>query len=339
MVRITLRQAQPVQEAFSQHRQWMFLSLSDGSNNVTLDASEYDGVNTGYAIEQTTSKDTVAPTVVINAPSIIKISNKTSYIVSGSCESGHTVSVTVTDGTHNATNTPSCSSSAFTTAAMDVSALTDGTNNVNQAMLTSTGGSGTTVWALASGSTLPAGLKLKSLGGITGTPTAAGSTTFSVQLTDSARPPVSVQKQLSINIVAPLSITTSSLPSGVAGLGYTTTLQSSGGVTPIAWTLASGSSLPPGLSLNSSGTISGLPSAAGASTFTVVATDSETPTPATVNRQLSITISAPQLGITTSSLTAGRLGSPIMPRSRPRAALRLTLGLSPPVPPCRQDSI
>jgi len=85
---------------------------------------------------------------------------------------------------------------------------------------------------------------------------------------------------------APTIITTS-LPNGTVGTAYSQTL-SAAGDTPITWRVNSGS-LPAGLSLNAStGTISGTPTTAGPSTFTVNATNSK----GTDAKQLSITITA-----------------------------------------------
>ncbi|MCX6348754.1 MAG: Ig domain-containing protein, partial [Candidatus Aureabacteria bacterium] len=63
---------------------------------------------------------------------------------------------------------------------------------------------------------------------------------------------------------APLAIATDSLPEGTVGNDYSAALSAQGGKPPYSWT-ATG--LPDGLSLSSSGAISGAPSAAG--TFTV----------------------------------------------------------------------
>ncbi len=73
--------------------------------------------------------------------------------------------------------------------------------------------------------------------------------------------------------VAPLAITTSSLPDGQVGSAYQASLQASGGVTPYTWSLNSGT-LPAGLALQSNGTISGTPSQAGTISFGVQAQDS-----------------------------------------------------------------
>src|ERR1043166_2730798 len=106
----------------------------------------------------------------------------------------------------------------------------------------------------------------------------------------------------------PPTISTSSLPSGIVGAAYSQTLSASG-TTPISWSLAGGS-LPAGLSLNSSGAITGTPTTAGTSNFTAQASNSAGST----TKSLSITINAPAPTgtaptITTSSLASGTVGT------------------------------
>ena len=69
--------------------------------------------------------------------------------------------------------------------------------------------------------------------------------------------------------IAP-TITTESLPDGEVGTAYSQTLVATGD-TPITWTVSG--TLPAGLTLNSDGTITGIPSAEGTSTVTVTATN------------------------------------------------------------------
>jgi phospholipase C len=89
----------------------------------------------------------------------------------------------------------------------------------------------------------------------------------------------------------PLSVTTSSLPSGIAHSAYAgATLQATGGVQPYTWTVTSGT-LPSGLTLNgTTGAISGTATTAGASSFTAAVTDSETPTAKTATANLTVSI-------------------------------------------------
>jgi YVTN family beta-propeller protein len=114
------------------------------------------------------------------------------------------------------------------------------------------------------------------------------------------------------------TITTTSLPSGTVGTGYSQALAATGGAPPYTWTLAFGS-LPPGLSLSGSGSISGTPTTAGSYSFTVQATDSSTPQ-LTATQGLTVTVgqasqsiglSAPATGIAgqSAALTATGGGS------------------------------
>jgi hypothetical protein len=165
--------------------------------------------------------------------------------------------------------------------------------------LARSGGTTPFTWSLASGS-LPTGLSLTpSTGAISGTPSAAGTFNFTAQVTDSVG--ATATRALSITINAPLNITTTSLPAGIQGNSYSTTLARTGGTSPFAWTVSSGS-LPPPLSLNSgTGAITGTPSTAGTFTFTVLVTDA---VGATDSQSLAILITTP-LNITTTSLPEG----------------------------------
>ena len=162
-------------------------------------------------------------------------------------------------------------------------------------------------WSVSSGA-LPAGLTLSSAGTISGTPTAAGTNTFVVQVADKSNPQQTVSQTCTLSVVlSTLAITTNSLPNGTTTVAYSGTLTSSGGNPPVTWSLAAGSSLPPGLTLLSTGVISGTPSAAGTYSFTVQATDA---TPATVSSTLSIKVVALQpLAISTTSVPAGNLAT------------------------------
>ena len=168
--------------------------------------------------------------------------------------------------------------------------------------LTATGGTGGYTWTVGPGS-LPAGLNLSGGGMISGTPSAAGSSMFTVQVKDSSG--ATATKPLSITVNAALSITTASLPAGSVGVAYSQTLAATGGTGGYTWTVTAGS-LPAGLNLSGGGMISGTPSAAGSSMFTVQVKDNSG---ATATKQLSITINA-ALSITTASLPPGAVGAP-----------------------------
>jgi hypothetical protein len=193
-----------------------------------------------------------------------------------------------------------------TALAITTTSLSNGVLGVAySAALAASGGTGTMSWSVTTGS-LPGGLNLSGAGEISGTPTAAGATSFTVTATDSGTPPQTANQSLSITINPKLAITTTALPNGVVSTAYSASLQSSGGVGTITWSVSSGT-LPAGLSMNGSGAISGTPTTAGASSFTVTAKDSGTPQQA-VQQALNITIYT-GLTITTSSLPNGTVNS------------------------------
>jgi plastocyanin len=92
-----------------------------------------------------------------------------------------------------------------------------------------------------------------------------------------------------VTVVAPLKITTSQLPAAKVGTAYSTSLMASGGVPPYRWKLTRGS-LPAGLTLSQTGTISGTPTARGTSSFHVRVSDSAQPADKK-SKILSITVS------------------------------------------------
>src|ERR1035437_7526259 len=188
--------------------------------------------------------------------------------------------------------------------AITTSSLPSGTvGTAYSQTLAATGGTGGYSWSVVSG-TLPAGLTLAAGGSISGIPSAAGAFTFTVQAKDAAG--ATATRALGITINPPaLAITTSSLPSGTVGTAYSQTLAATGGTGGYSWSVVSGT-LPAGLTLAAGGSISGIPSAAGAFTFTVQAKDAAG---ATATRALGITINPPALAITTSSLPSGTVGT------------------------------
>ncbi|HEY3837554.1 MAG TPA: putative Ig domain-containing protein [Bryobacteraceae bacterium] len=136
--------------------------------------------------------------------------------------------------------------------------------------LTAAGGTGPYTWSVVSGK-LPAGMSLSAGGVISGTATAAGTATFTVQVADSIQ---SLAMQVfTLSILAPSITSISNLLQGAVGLSYSQTLSASGGAPPYTWMLSSGS-LPAGLTLSPGGLISGTPTTTGTSNFTVTLTDS-----------------------------------------------------------------
>jgi sugar lactone lactonase YvrE len=139
--------------------------------------------------------------------------------------------------------------------------------------LTASGGTPPYVWSVIAGA-LPAGLLLSSSGTISGTPTATGVTGSTILVTDSAN--VMISRGLTISVVypAPVITTATDLPAATSGVPYKQALSADIGNTPFAWSVASGSTLPPGLQLSADGILSGTPTASGTFSFTLSVTDS-----------------------------------------------------------------
>jgi len=157
---------------------------------------------------------------------------------------------------------------SITTASLPAGALGQSYSQTLQA----TGGTGARTWSISAG-TLPKGLDLNAgTGAISGTPTATGTSSFTVRVADAAGQDTQ-DLSIAINASNPPNITTTTLPAGTVGQAYNQTLHATGGVGTLAWTLAGGS-LPAMLSLSPAGVISGTPTTAGTANFTVRVTDS-----------------------------------------------------------------
>ncbi|MDE3062520.1 MAG: putative Ig domain-containing protein, partial [Acidobacteriota bacterium] len=215
--------------------------------------------------------------------------------------------VTVTDSASN-TNTATYTLTinpavSFTTATTLPTAYVG--SNYSQT-LAATGGSGTGyTFAVASGSSLPAGLALSSAGVLSGKPTTAGAPTFGVTVTDSASNTATAT--FSLTISPGVSITPITLPAGYQGTAYpgatfTATGGSGTGYT-WAWAPASGSTLPAGIGLSTAGVVAGTPTAAGTFNLVVTATDSVGNTAST---NVTLTVQA-TLTVTSTTLPSGTI--------------------------------
>lgn len=187
--------------------------------------------------------------------------------------------------------------------------LPDGQQGVAYSQaLAAAGGTFAYTWSI-SGGALPAGLTLNATTGvISGTPTASGTASFTVTVTDSSGWTDSQALSLTIAGAAALAITTTTLPAGQQGVPYSQALAAVGGSGGYTWAVTAGS-LPAGLSLNpATGVISGTPTASGTASFTVTVTDGAS---ATDGQALSLTVAVgvPVLaGIAPTGATAGDPG-------------------------------
>ena len=149
--------------------------------------------------------------------------------------------------------------------------------------LKASGGTGTGYqWIVTGGTNLPSGLTL-SLGGLlSGRPTNPGTTTLTFNVVDSVGNSATVT--LSLTIKPGITVTPpANLPAAYPGTAYTpsgpfTASGGSGTGYTFTWAAAAGSTLPNGLSISSTGVVSGTPVNSGTSTVTshvvITATDS-----------------------------------------------------------------
>jgi hypothetical protein len=168
--------------------------------------------------------------------------------------------------------------------------------------LSASGGSAPLTWSVTAGA-LPPGLTLDSNGSLSGTPSTAGSSTFTATVKDSAPTPQPSSQSFTVVVNNPGPPVINALPSplvGTVGTLFGASFSASDGLLPLTWSLTAGA-LPPGLTLDAFGTLSGTPTSTGSFTFALTVTDSgaapamatgeftvviENPPPPTVNNRL-----------------------------------------------------
>ena len=147
------------------------------------------------------------------------------------------------------------------------------------------------------GVTFTAGATTAMLSGI---PTTQATFNFTVKVTDSGNPAQSssVPYSVVIGAILPLSISTTSLPSGIVNSAYgPVSINATGGFAPYSFGAIG---LPAGLTLSSGGSLAGTPTVAGSFSASITVTDSEV-VPATKNVVLPLTITAPPLALSPGS--------------------------------------
>jgi hypothetical protein len=270
-----------------------------GSTNATVDPSDSvsytatvtnDTSNAGVSWTLSGTSCTGAACGTLNSVTTTGVT----YTAPSTVTTPITVTITVTSvADASLTTTITLSIPANPSIITPAGALAGGTVGTPYSVtLTATGGITPYGWSVTQG-TLPAGLTLGATTGIiSGTPTAAGSSSFTVTLTDSGSPALTASAQYTIAMVyPPLAISLATLPPGSLGNSYNAMITANGGSgTGYTFTVLSGTGLSAvGLTLSSSGAITGTPNAAETSTpFTVQVTDSAGNT-ATATLTLTIT--------------------------------------------------
>ena len=134
-------------------------------------------------------------------------------------------------------------------------------------VVTATGG-GTLSWKVIGGS-LPPGLALsESDGTLSGTPTAAGTFNFTLEVGDYRRKRT---QDYAFVVAPPVAVAGATLPVGEVGMAFTGKVTATGGLGPLAW----GGTFPVGLQIDAQGNVRGTPSGSGTFSVPVTVTDSD----------------------------------------------------------------
>lgn len=223
--------------------------------------------------------------------------------------------ITATNGSRTATSSPTYI--VTPAAALGVSYATPQTFTQGTAIATQTPSVTnptpglTTTFAVTSGS-LPAGLTLNADGTITGTPTVPGVYAFTVTATNGARTATS-NLTYTVESSATLSLSYASPQTFAPNVAIIAQSPTVGNATPgvtTTYAVTSGS-LPPGLTLNADGTITGTPTVSGVYAFTVTATNGSR----TANANVSYTVLAAPTALNYASPVTYTSGVAISPNN------------------------
>jgi len=119
-----------------------------------------------------------------------------------------------------------------------------------------------------------------------------------------------------------LAITAVALPSGEVGVGYSATFEATGGTPPYTWTVTSGP-VPAGVTLATSGVLSGTPTTAGTYNFTVQLSDSAS---GTATQTFTVTIAPAGTGTASATIqpTSLAFGNQVVTTSSTPQAVTIT---------------
>jgi Abnormal spindle-like microcephaly-assoc'd, ASPM-SPD-2-Hydin len=205
---------------------------------------------------------------------------------------------------------------AWASVAISTSKLPKGmAGSAYSAVIEASGGCKPYSWTITSGS-LPSGITRKLSSTTTslklsGSPTIAGTYSFTVDVKGCGGHISSRSYKILVKSPPDVKITTTKLPNGRVGSGYSATIQASGGCRPYSWAITSGF-LPAGVSKKVSGTtasltLSGIPITAATDSFTVSVTGCGGHV-STAYYKVGILESRSGVAITTSTLPNGIVG-------------------------------
>ncbi|MEQ1513154.1 MAG: putative Ig domain-containing protein, partial [Lysobacteraceae bacterium] len=313
-----------------------------GSYPVTVTATDtvLTGAGAPFSIAQNYTLNVPAPVIVVTPAALPNTTAGLSYsqtltatggiapytfaVTAGALPNGLTLGsggalsgTTTTSGTFNFTVTASDAngqnaSTAYTvvvavpTVTLTPATLPAGTAGTAYTQVLTIGG-GIAPYTTTLTGTLPTGLTFNAATRtFSGTPTQAGTFNISVTVTDSTGgTAATVTNAYTLTIATPtLAMTPAAgaLPAGTGGVAYSQTFTTSNGIAPYTYAVSAGA-LPAGLSFNTgTGALTGIPTAVGAFTFSIRATDSTTGTAATVTNAYTLAISAPTITINPATL-------------------------------------
>ncbi len=230
-------------------------------NALTLTATGGSG---GYVwTDPTTSLPPglgISPAGVVSGTPSAAVTAKPVELLVTDAKAGSTVKVSLT-WTVLAPVTAQAPGNQTSTAGTAIAALT----------LTATGGSSTYTWADPS-ATLPPGLGISPAGIVSGTPTAAGTAAVRLTVTDSGGRTATVT--FTWTVLSPVTAQAPGNQTSTVGTAITAlTLTATGGSGGYTWTAPS-RTLPAGLTLSPTGTVTGTPTTAGSATVRLTVTDS-----------------------------------------------------------------
>ncbi len=170
--------------------------------------------------------------------------------------------------------------------------------------LEATGGTGASTWADKNGDLEGTGLTLSSGGLLSGAPNAAGEISFTAKVTDGVG---SVDEKLfTLTIYLRLEIITADVPDWTVENDYSFQLEAVGGVGEVVWSDKNNDLDGSGLTLSSSGLLSGAPITTAEYTFIALVTDDSKQTD---EQQFTLTIN-PHIEITTESVPDWTINHP-----------------------------
>lgn len=283
---------------------------ASGSFNFTVTATDSGSTGTGspFTVSRSYTLAVAAPTVTVTPATLPAASAASSYsqtfaasgaigpytftVSAGALPAGLNLSsagvlsgTPTASGSFNFTVTASDANSqtgsrAYTltvgapTLTLQPASLPNGTGSAPYtAQLTASGGNAPYAFSLSAGA-LPPGVNLATDGAISGTPTSAGSFSFTAAVADSTTGTAgTATRNYTIEIAAPtISIPTTVPARWFLNRPFSLQLQGNGGASPYSFAVVSGA-LPPGITLSPAGLLSGTPNTTGDNVFVVSVTD------------------------------------------------------------------